>query len=269
MFERVVLAVGMPRSGTSWLSQIIDSSPDVRFRLSPLFSYEYKNRLCERSTRSEWMAVLEGAYESSNEFMDQSHRRSAGQYPTFLAKRADPPVLALKDTRFHNLTERALDLLDDLKVVALVRHPCGAIHSWLTAPREFPGGADPRSEWRSGAVRKTGYGEFWGFDDWKEITRQHLRLEQTHPDRFLLVRYEDLVREAGAQTRRLFDFLGLDVTEQTLRFLADSQATHVESEYAVYKRPEVKDRWRTGLDPDIRETILAEVAGTELERFCT
>jgi hypothetical protein len=37
-FERLVIIDGMPRSGTSWLAQIVESCPIVRYRLSPLFA---------------------------------------------------------------------------------------------------------------------------------------------------------------------------------------------------------------------------------------
>ena len=234
---------------------------------SASLSYEFKNRLDETSTRDEWLAVLRGAYESQNAFMTQRERRVAGQYPTFPERDAAPRFLVVKDTRFHNLTERALQLLPELKVISIVRHPCGAIHSWLTAPREFPSCADPLSEWRSGSVRKTGYGEFWGFDDWKRVTSQHIRLESRYPHRATIVRYENLVVNPLDETERLFGFAGLQMNEQTRRFLTASHSSHIDSEYAVFKRADVKDRWRQQLHPAIRDTILAELANSEFQRF--
>lgn len=257
----------MPRSGTSWLGQIFDSSPEVRFRLSPLFSYEFKNHVNEQSTREEWEHVFQGAYASSNAFMNQTERRSAGEYPVFPVKQAKPRCLVIKETRFHNLLERALDLIPNLKAVAIIRHPCGAIHSWLTAPREFPRNLNPLVEWRSGACRKTSSGEFWGFDDWKTVTRLHLRLSSTMPQRFALQRYEDVVRDPVSATRRLFSFCGLDYTSQTENFIRDSQSKHVDNEYAVFKDPSVKDRWRTELTLEIRDSILRDITGSDLGQF--
>jgi hypothetical protein len=267
VFDRVVLLTGMPRSGTSWLSQIFDSSPHVRFRLSPLFSYDFKNALNEASTAAQWRDLLQKAYESRNEFMDQSERRRNGQYPTFAKKLPDPPILVIKDTRFHNLTASMLERVPHLKVVALVRHPCGAIHSWLTTPGEFPAGADPLTEWRSGACRKTGFGEYWGFDDWQDVTRMHLRLAATMPDRVILQSYETLARDATAQTQALFRFCGIPYEGQTADFLRRSQGEHHPGSYAVYKNPDTACRWRAELQPSIRDAILAELRGTELERF--
>ncbi len=209
MYTKIHLLMGMPRSGTSWLSQIFDSHPDVRFRLSPLFSYDFKNRLNETSTREEWEVVLRGAYGSDSAFMDQTERRKRGEYPIFPAKAKAPVHFAIKDTRFHNLARRALELLPNLDLIALVRHPCGAMHSWLTSKGEFPAGADPMAEWRSGRCRKTGYGEYWGFDDWKQVTDMHLELARIFPGRVLIQRYEDLVRDSRASVGAIFAFAGL------------------------------------------------------------
>ena len=266
-FEQIAFLMGMPRSGTSWLSQIVDSSPEVRFRLSPLFSYAFKNAVNERSSRVEWEDVLRGAYLIEDRFMAQTCQREAGRYPVFAEKADSPPVLVVKDTRYHNLLERILSLFENSRLVAIARHPCGAIHSWLTTPKEFPQGADPLKEWRSGACRKTAPEEFWGFEDWKIATRLHLDLMRRHPGRVHFMRYEALVEDAFAETRRLFDFLGLRWSRQTEAFLSESQSRHEEHTHAVFKRPDVKDRWRRELDPVIQNEIRKDLEGSDLARF--
>lgn len=44
---------GVPRSGTSWLGQLFNSSERVAYRYQPLFSYAFKGRLNENSTLDE------------------------------------------------------------------------------------------------------------------------------------------------------------------------------------------------------------------------
>ena len=267
MYREVLLIVGMPRSGTSWLSQIFDSSPDVRFKLSPIFSYEFKNSVTESSTAEEWHRLFDGAYTSDSEFMNQTERRRIGQYPTFLSKYTAPKFLVVKDTRFHNLLEPLLRAVERVKIIAIVRHPCGAIHSWLTAPNEFPANADPMMQWRLGACRKSGFGEFWGFDDWLAVTRLHVRLANQFADRVKIVRYEELVTDRAVQAKGLFEFVGLEYGAQTEQFLEDSQRKHDANEYAVFKHPTVADRWRIELDVRIQQEILEAVQGTDLARF--
>jgi hypothetical protein len=199
--------------------------------------------------------------------MCRTEEREAGTYPTFDCKQEDPEALAIKMTRFHNLLARMLELIDDLKVVSLVRHPCGAIYSWLTTPSEFPRESDPMEQWRTGECRKTGPGEFWGFEDWKTVTRLHMELERRFPDRFRILQYETLVNHPNREARRLFSFFGLAYTEQTSRFLRSSHQRHHDDPYAVFKEPGVKDRWIVELDSAIREAILEDVGETELRRF--
>lgn len=267
MFTNLVLLSGMPRSGTSWLSQIFDSSPAVRFRLSPLFSYEFKNQASENSEKKDWLAIFQGAYNSQNEFMNQALRREEGAYPTFPVKSSSPDSLVIKDTRFHNLTESLLELFSEIKVIALIRHPCGAINSWLQSSNEFPSAADALQEWRSGTCRKTGYGEYWGFDDWKDVTRLHLSLARSFPQNFKIQSYERLVHGAEGAVAKLFEFCGLSISEQTIQFIRQSQSVHNADQYAVYKHPTVIDRWRSELPSEIAATIYEEITGSELERF--
>lgn len=268
MYSRLAAITGMPRSGTSWVSQIFDSSPSVRYRLSPLFSHEFKNQVGTDASRADWERVFRGSYVSDNEFMDQTARRAVGQFPRFAIKDNDPPWLVVKFNRFQNLVEPLLTCFPELRMVSIVRHPCGAIHSWLTAPKEFPPGADPLEHWRSGAAKKTGPEDFFGFDDWKRVTRLHLRLQAERPDQLRIERYEDLVEDPTAGTERMFEFVGLELTEQTRDFLKASQARHDVSEYAVFKDKAVKDRWRRELQAEIRTAILDELDGTDLAPFC-
>jgi hypothetical protein len=260
--------MGMPRSGTSWLGQIFDSSPQVAFRLSPLFSYALKNIVDENSSKTDYEKMFIKAYRSTtDEFMNQFNRRAAGHYPTFKEKNAHPDFLVIKDTRYHHLLARMLELVDNLKIVAIVRHPAGAIHSWLTNPREFPASADPILEWRTGNCRKTGPEEFWGFEDWKKVTRLHLQLETSYPEKFYILQYENLVQNPILQTQKMFKFVGLNYTQQTQDFLIASHQTNDPDPYAVYKNPSIKDRWRNELAPDIQTAIINELRSTELARF--
>jgi hypothetical protein len=267
MYERVVVVTGMPRSGTSWLGEIVHSAPPVRLRVSPPFSWELKNCIAPGAPKAAWDDMLARAYRSSDPFMTQRERRLSGEYPTFADKPDEPPVLAVKFDRFLDLVPEMLAHYPDLRVAAIIRHPCGAIHSWLTAPREFPPDADPLANWRSGAAKKVWPGDFFGFDDWLAMTRMHLELARRHPDRVVLLRYEALVADPVAQARRVFDTLDLPFGAQTRDFLAASHSRGPDTPYAVYKPKSVKDRWRRELQPEIRDAILAELEPGELDAF--
>jgi hypothetical protein len=267
MFDKIVWITGMPRSGTSWLAQIFASSPDVRLKLCPLFSYEFKNEMSQSSTPTEWKSFFKNVYTTPSDYMDQNYLRKDGIVPHFEQKSQTPSFLTIKSTRQHQLTETILEKCPEVTFVAIVRHPCACIHSWLTNPHEFPKSASKSTEWRTGACRKDGLGEYWGFDDWKEVTRHHLALAQRFPDRFFLIRYESLVKQAFKITSDLFSSLGINFTPQTEEFLTESQSTHCQHARSVYKSPFVSERWKNELTPEIANTILSEIKGTDLEQF--
>lgn len=267
MMRHVIWITGMPRSGTNWLAQIFASCPAVRLKLCPLFSYEFKNALDSTSTGKQWRVFFEQVYDTPGRYLDQDYLRQAGAVPEFMDKDPEPENLVIKSTRFHDLTPSILEKHQSIRFVGIVRHPCATIHSWLTNPLEYPKTENPDDQWRTGECRKNGPGEFWGFDDWKLVANQHMALAEKYPERFFLIRYEDFVKNALHSTIDLFTKLNLPFTEQTKRFVKDSQNVHNEHKRAVFKSPSVKDRWRKEMDPIIMDSILAEIEGTSLARF--
>lgn len=265
-YKQIVALIGMPRSGTSWLGQIFDSSEDVAYRLEPIFSYAFKNQVGPGSTREDYVRFFDGIYASDDAFMLQKDKRAAGLYPTF-GKNPAPSTLAFKTTRFHHIMEDILRHFGNLRMMSIVRHPCGAIHSWLNTKKEFPGHLSRMEHWRSGACRKTAPEEFWGFDDWVNVTRMHLQFEREYPDQFMIVRYEDLAANTLDVVGRMFAFASIELGPQTRDFIESCHERHDEDDYSVYKSARVMDKWRDALEAEIREAILHEVRGNELERF--
>lgn len=258
---------GMPRSGTTWLAQILASSPDVRLKYCPLFSYEFKNALDESSTAEQWNDLFTKVYQTNSEFLDQDHLRKYGLVPFFEEKHTHPQHLVIKSNRFHNLTPHIMKSNDQIRFMHIVRHPCATIHSWLTDTSEFPSQADPMKEWRMGKCRKTGPGEYWGFDDWKRVTIEAIRLSKQYPDRYKIIRYEDLVKNTEALTREVFDFFQLPYESQSHDFIELSHSRHDDHKHSVFKDPNLKDKWQNVLDPVIISVCLDEIRGTELECF--
>lgn len=258
--SNIIWFIGMPRSGTNWLGQFFDSSPHVRFKLCPVFSYDFITSMDEQSTPQKWKAFFEKVYETKSEYLDQDFLRREGAVPLLEQKDEHPEHLVIKSIRFHNLIPSILEKHPAVRFVSIVRHPCAVIHSWLTNPLEFPAGEDPMLQWRSGACRKTGPGEFWGFDDWKTVTSLHMDLAKKYPERFFFIKFEELVQDASAQISELFVRLDIAYTTQTDTFLKASQATHSEFPRSVFKSPAVKDRWQKEMHPVIREAILKELS---------
>lgn len=260
---------GMPRSGTTWVSQIFASCPDVRMKFCPLFSYEFKNSLDKNSSQKEWEKLFADVYQTQSEFLDQEHLRKKGLVPAFKKKIAKPGYLLIKSNRFHNLVPYILKLNTEIRFVHIVRHPCASLYSWLSTPSEFPKNADPKEEWRSGLCRKTGPGEFWGFEDWLFVTRLAVQLTKEYPNRHLVMRYEDIVKNPLTQTKKMFNFFRLPLHKQTIDFIKLSHSRHDNRKHSVFKFPQIHNQWNEKLDPAIISACTDEIVGTELERFLT
>lgn len=267
VFQNIVWLTGMPRSGTNWLSQILASHPSVRLKFCPLFSYEFKNELDETASAEDWRTFFERVYVTPGDYLDQEYLRRDGLLPDFPIRDDQPRMLAIKSTRFHHLTEGLIAKCPNIRFVGIVRNPCAAIYSWISNPLEFPADADPGRQWRSGQCRKTGAGEFWGFDDWKRVTAMFLDLESRAPDRFRIVSYESLVACAREETQLLFDWLDLSCHQQTRDFLEESQHVHSKHRRSVFKAPSTAMSWKGKLSAEIEQAIRDDLAHSELRRF--
>jgi hypothetical protein len=269
MLQHVIAIAGVPRSGTSWLGQIIDSSPDVVYRFQPIFSYAFKDAVNIDSDRDDYERFFRGIYESTDDFLLQADKRKAGLYPTF-EKKSNPEYLAFKTCRYQYLLNKMLQYFGNLKILAIVRHPCGVINSWLKNPKEFPKNANPRQEWRFGSCRNEGREEeFFGFYKWKEVAQIYLDLQEKYPNQVYIIKYEEMVDNPIGVSHGIFDFVGLDLTEQTEFFLRACHSVHKEGPYAVFKDKFVKERWKSELDPYIVSQITQDIEGTRLARFLT
>ena len=264
---RVAWISGMPRCGSSWVSQVFEQHPEIRFRMAPLFSDAFRGAVDAKSTGEEFRKFFEAVYHSTDPFLTQNRRRESGAFPS-LSERGEETVLAMKDVRHHDVVYHLCSLDLEVTVFHIVRHPCASIYSWISHPKEFPQGEDWRIEWRTGACRKRGPGEFWGFDDWKKVTSRYCKLSQEYPSRVKILRYEKLVRDPLAEFQAAFESLDLTMSDAVQRFLEESRARHDSDPYSVYKSPEkVMETWKTRLDRGVQEEIIDELRGSDLETF--
>jgi hypothetical protein len=265
MFKKVIVVAGAPRSGTSWLSQIFDSSPDTIYRHQPIFSYVFKNAVNLDSRKENYIKFFEDIYKSQDEFICRTEERKKGIIKTF-PKVDVPEILVFKNVRFHYLLEKMLQFFQDIKIIGIVRHPCGTVNSFLTT-KELPTGADPMKEWRHAKCRNIGPEEYWGFKKWKEVAYLFLELEKKYSNQFLLQKYSELVEHPVEETRKIFKFFEIEYTDQSNDYLMESNTKHIDHLYATYKDKKVKDKWQWELDKSIQEEIIDEIKGTELEQF--
>lgn len=262
----VVYITGVARSGTSWIGQILNSSPRVCFRFQPLFAYEFKGRVNEDSDRAAYEQLFLDMFNTSSTFLTQEDKQASGEYPRF-EKDVDPDILVFKENRYQSVLEPMMRRVNFLQAVGVVRHPCAVLNSWRQNPKEFPPGSEILKEWRFGNCKNKGNEDYFGYYKWKEIANLYLDLRAKYPDRFALLRYEDAVYSAQHTIPALFKFLKIPFQEASRRFLLESTVTRQGGYYSVYKDKGVAAKWRNELDAHIIDEIYADLAGTRLEQF--
>lgn len=264
--KQVVYIAGVARSGTSWVAQVVNSSPSVCFRFQPLFAYEFKRRVDEDSDRASYEALFRDMLNTSSPFLTQADKQNSGEYPKF-EKNADLDILVFKENRYQSVLEPMMRRVPYLQAVGIVRHPCAVLNSWRHNAKEFPPGSEIRKEWRFGSCKNKGNEDYFGYYKWKEVANLYLDLRAKYHERFMLLRYEDAVHRPQETFPALFEFLGIPFDEPSRRFLEDSTTDRPGSYYSVYKDRRVADAWREELDPHIIDEIHADLAGTRLELF--
>lgn len=159
---------------------------------------------------------------------------------------------------------------DDVVLVAVIRNPLSVINSWLRAPREFRRdlGWSEKEEWRYALKKNLNQPEeFHGYEKWKVATNIFLQLKIMFPDRVYIQKYRDLLEKPVKESQNLFDFLQLEFNEQTRSFLSSSTSLEREDAYAVFRKNQTDDKWKTELDAAIAEEIMTDLEGTKLEIF--
>jgi len=237
MYKKVVALYGVPRSGTSWLGQILDSCPDVLYRFQPLFSYRFKNRITTESSTEEIEQFFRELYcADEDDFLNQKEKRINGVYPVFKKKNIDPAILSYKEARFLYTIPLLIQRYAKIKIVGIIRNPYDVLESWINAPLEYNQEWDILEEWNFAAKKNEFRPEnYYGYYKWKECIKLNVEMQKMYPQNFITVRYEDLYQDAVKVSKSLFSFLEMPFTAQTEKFIKDSQSKTVSDKYGVYR----------------------------------
>ena len=250
-----------PRSGSSWLGQILNSSPKVCFRFQPLFSYAFKDYLNDKSSREDIVGFFENIEKSSDDFLLQRDKVENGEYPSF-TKDDEFTHIVYKEVRYHNIIKNMLTKDKELVVIGLIRNPFAVVNSFLNSPREFRKdlGWNEIEEWQFADKKNLDKPEeFFGYEKWKEVYFIFKELEKEFKDRFCLVYYDDLLQDTIKEAQRIFDFCDLDVNTQTKDFIKNSNSAMNKKIYSVYRKKMNDKSWTSNLSTSIRDMISSDL----------
>jgi len=239
---------------------LFESHPKVITKYQPLFSYEFKNRITPQSSPEEFNQFLENLQASTSDFINMRgpyHQDENNQFPT--TPKQNPTTLLFKNTHNHQLAETFLKLKPNIKLIYLLRHPCGAINSFINNPRECDSSLINTDEWLTGACKNNDNpNNYFGYNKWLELTEMFYNLRDKYPTNVYIVIYEDILNNP-TQLKALFDWCGLDYHPQVQQFFDESHQKDCSSHTAVYKSKSVQDKWKTSLGNDIKNYIMQDL----------
>lgn len=256
---------GVPRSGTTWVGEILNSSPYTVYCFQPLFSYVLKSYLTPTSSVEEIDAFFARLLTIEDEFICQRSKRASGILPRF--GKLEPTHVIYKEVRYINILPNLMERAKDVLLIGLIRNPLSVVNSWLRAPKEFRAdlGWDALEEWRCAPKKNLGRPEeFNGFEKWKEAAHLFHDLARQYPCRVRILRYSDVISAPLAVTKSLFEAISLSFTSDVERFLEDSCSITNPDPYSVYRQQQRDDKWKQELDPGIVASIVKDLKDTEL-----
>ena len=263
--KHIVGIWGVPRSGTTWLGQIFNSSLNTIYRYQPLFSYSFKSFLDEDSNRLKIDEFFDKIYKTTDPFINHG---ILNEDKKLNFKKNKKTHLIFKNVRYLHIIENLIKQNDKIKIIGLVRNPCAIISSWINAPKEFDKNWNYLDEWYDAQSKNQNkIEEFYGFKKWKEATFMFHELKIKFPQNFYLVSYESLVDQPLKTTKDIFSFVNLEIDNQVIKFLDDCHLNHSKNVYSVFKDKSVKNKWKDCLDNKIINNIYSELKNTELEEY--
>jgi hypothetical protein len=244
---------GVPRSGTSWLGQIFNSSEYVAYRYQPNFAYSFPITIGKESSQEDIEEFHSELLKTEDPFVCQKKNISGNETPNF--NKNDITHLVWKEVRYLEIMENLIES-SDINIIGIIRHPCGVIKSWMNAHREYDPSWNIFDEWRFAKKKNKTIHEYYGFEKWVEATEIMLELRSRYISRMTLIKYENLLSDPVVETQRLVHFSNLPYTSQIETFLKESTSKPSDDPYDVYRINKRPDEWKNTLPVDIVEDIM-------------
>lgn len=248
--NRAIL-LGAPRSGTTWLGEILNASPQVAYRYQPLHAWSFASKVHAQSSRSEIEKFFEDLLEATDPYVTKLRSSAFGaQLPSF--RKVTLTHLVFKETHHPAVCSRIVQMTDDTKLVGLIRDPVDCLASWWNVENEFADEWSIAEEWLDAPSKnRNRVGQVAGFSGWLEVVKTLLALRDAAPRKTHLISYESLLRDPHYVVAKLFNDLELPVDSQVVDFICSSTSREDPSPYGVF---------RAGPGPRPRGELPGEIA---------
>jgi hypothetical protein len=266
---------GAPKSGTTWLGKLLDAHPQISCRGEACVHHFGVELIKACKSYSELLAARKKVVTDSNDFPDLTWPDIMTMMRTFIELRfqaiADP---AKADLRFlgEKDPEHALHLpnlrklFPEARVIHIVRDGRGVL----------------LSAWHHNQRSKDSEKLRLDLDSLLELTAKEWAERVTHArktgnewgDRYLEVRYEDLVADPQRWFGRTLEFLGADATPAVVSACVEAASFEKlssgrkagQEDASSFFRKGLPDEWRTQLTP-AQIARFKQLSGTALPSF--
>jgi hypothetical protein len=275
----VIMVLGAPRSGTTWLAKIIDSHPDVLYRHEPDESRPPRPDDTLQALLAEWADDRSPRTTTKRPFFAKSFRpgwarilRIGLAAASSAASRLPPPLswvaecqlpelinhpaprLLIKSVRWAKGAENLARSVPGSRIVFILRHPCGQVASVIRGARQrrfdlktegtdMPFDEDAATAFA--AARGLDPSAFQALPDaakyaWSWRAFNEPAYAALAPQPNVnVVLYEALCARPEALARRILAFAALDWNLQTEDFIARSAAHEGRADYYAIFRDAV------------------------------
>lgn len=310
--KEILMCVGMPRSGTTWVAKIIDSHPDILYCHEPDSVYPLKNvpllvENIESNQVHDIQKLLQG--------LPYRHEKCLGKTPFFrksyrgfFAEKAFQASLVLSKLINKNviISPKKYAQLDNTQIFFKSIESMGRIKLLLSADKMLKIVFIVRSVFGqiNSVIKGSQSGEF-DCNNLLSLTESELtHLYEVHnernidsleavlnysaieqlaykwlvynekaitealdfPERVKVISYDAMCDQPESYAASLFDFYGLDYSEQSRDFISKSTSSHSTSFYSVNKNPqEAKNRWQKNISEEDVSKINRIIAGSQSE----
>lgn len=255
---------GVPRSGTSWIGQLFNSSENVVYRYQPIFSYSFPNKIDASSSSEEIKFFHSKLLATDDPFVCQKLNVSGKKTPEF--PKGKLTHLVWKEVRYLEIIENLIQN-SETKIIGIIRHPCGVIKSWVNAPKEFEESWNLIHEWRKAEKKNLTIHDYYGFDKWIETSNNLIELSNRYSNKVILVSYEKLIQDTNKELKRLFKFCSIKFTNQVREFISDSSTTESDDPYDIFRNNKKIDEWKKVLPTQIIDEILKDENFLEVKKY--
>jgi hypothetical protein len=259
---------GVPRSGTSWLGQLINASPQVNFKFQPLFSYAFKDAINEKSSTEAIMQFFNKLSVSNDDFINMRDSDLLRDYPTF-TKNQTQTHLVFKQVRYHFLIEHLLKSIPNIKFILIMRNPLEVLNSWRKAPREFNANWNFNTEWNNANLKNLGRKEeYFGYQKWREASELFLALAEKYPNNVLLIKYHNLNMHTTSVIEQIYGFLDLEIDEQVISFIDKSKNKTSNHPNSVYKSSDYStNEYKKEIPKEIQKFVINDLKSIKLNEL--